>query len=137
MGRRKRRIRAERGATAAKRMPRCISAGGLNPSAESDPSGCRQLSHGWWQLAAIATFGRLVGAGVENHFPGAVRLLSPDSHIAAGCGYGIPIGILAVSLEVPPGVAHVSGRSHHRIGWGPGKLVGLGVPVSGLGTFHA
>ena len=85
-----------------------------------------------WQLAAIAGGYRLVGAGVEDYLPLAARLFAPDGHVAAGGGDGIAVGVLAMTLEVAPGVAHVAGGAHERIGRGPGELIDLGVPVGGF-----
>src|SRR5579863_10382389 len=78
------------------------------------------------QLAAISRLRRLLRACVEYDLPIAIGLLAPHGDVAAAGDHGIAVLIFSAPFVMAPGVSHIAGRSHHRVGRRPCKLVILG-----------
>jgi len=87
---------------------------------------------GFWQRAAVACRGSIVGTGVQRDFPLTFDLL-PEGNVTAAEGNRLSVGVFGGGGVVSPGEAGVAGRTHLRALGVPGELVVFGVPVGAAG----
>src|SRR5271166_5023563 len=80
------------------------------------------------QFAAVFFPRWFVVAGVKRNLPGAIGLLFPDRHVAAGLYLRRPITILRSALVVAPGETHVAAGAHAASFRCPGELIIGGRP---------